>query len=125
MKFLGDMGISVATVVFLRNQGYDAVHLREQGLQRMPDPDILLKARDEARVVLAHDLDFGDLLAASGDALPSVIIFRLQDMRPANVNRHLSAVLKERSDELQQGAIISVTEGRIRFRLLPIGGRTL
>jgi predicted nuclease of predicted toxin-antitoxin system len=123
MKFLVDMGISIVTVDFLRTQGYDAVHLREQGLQRMQDSNILQKARTEQRVVLAHDLDFGDLLAASGAVLPSVIIFRLRDMRPANVNRHLTAVLAEQNAELEQGVIVIVTEGRIRMRRLPIGSQ--
>jgi len=123
MKFLADMGLSVVTVEYLRSQGYDAVHLREQGLHKMEDSDILQKARVEQRIVLAHDLDFSDLLAASGAVLPSVIIFRLRDMRPANVNRHLKAVLDERSEELEQGAVVSVTEGRIRLRRLPMGGK--
>ena len=122
MKFLADMGISVVTVDYLCSQGYDAVHLREQGLHKMEDPAILQKARMEQRIVLTHDLDFGDLLAASGTVLPSVIIFRLRDMRPANVNRHLEALLAERSEELEQGVIMSVREGRIRMRRLPIGG---
>ena len=121
MKFLADMGISVVTVDYLRSQGYDAVHLREQGLHKLEDPAILQKARMEQRILLAHDLDFGDLLAASGAVLPSVVIFRLRDMRPANVNRHLEALLAERSVELEQGVIVSVTEGRIRMRRLPIG----
>lgn len=121
MKFLADMGISVLTVEDLRTQGYDAIHLREQGLHRMQDSAILEKARTEQRVVLAHDLDFGDLLAASGAHLPSVVLFRLQDMRPTNVNRHLRAVLAERSEELERGAIVSVREGQIRVRLLPVG----
>jgi len=37
MKFLADMGISQSTVRWLRQLGYDAVHLREQELQRLPD----------------------------------------------------------------------------------------
>ena len=55
MKFLADMGISMATIAFLRNLGHDAVHLREQGLHRLGDPDILQKARQEGRILLAHD----------------------------------------------------------------------
>lgn len=123
MKFLADVGISEGTVSDLRGQGYDAVHLRELGLQRMLDHEILQKARIEQRIVLAHDLDFGDLLAASGEDLPSVVIFRLRDMRPANVNLHLRAVISERSAELERGVIVVVTEGRIRMRDLPLGGK--
>lgn len=32
MKFLADMGISPRTVEWLRQQGYDAVHLLDEGL---------------------------------------------------------------------------------------------
>ncbi|MCB0113149.1 MAG: DUF5615 family PIN-like protein [Caldilineaceae bacterium] len=55
MKFLLDMGLAQSTVYFLRSQGYDAVHLREQGLQRLPDESIVAKAIDEERVILTHD----------------------------------------------------------------------
>jgi len=41
----------------------------------MEDAHILDKARSEGRIVLTFDLDFGDLLAASGEKLPSVIVF--------------------------------------------------
>ena len=41
---------------------------------RLPDMKILVKAKEEGRILLTHDLDFGELLAASGGSLPSVII---------------------------------------------------
>jgi predicted nuclease of predicted toxin-antitoxin system len=37
MKFLADMGISPRTVNHLKTKGYDAVHLREQGLEKLED----------------------------------------------------------------------------------------
>lgn len=120
MKFLADMGISPRVVTGLRKQGHDAVHLQEQGLSRLPDHEILAKACDEGRVVLTHDLDFGELLAASGGVLPSVIIFRLKDMRAENVSLHLFAVLKQQSEALATGAICSVSERRVRVRTLPV-----
>lgn len=120
MKFLADMGVSPRIVAELRENGYDAIHLQEQGLFRLSDNDILEKARRENRILLTHDLDFGELLAASGGSLPSVIIFRLSDMRSANVSRHLFAILRQQSETLRAGAIISVTEKKIRVRALPI-----
>lgn len=114
------MGISPDTVSWLRSQGHDAVHLHEQGWDRLSDPEILEKARDEGRVLLTHDLDFGRLLALSGATSPSVIVFRLADMRPDSVNRHLERVLPQAAQELAQGAIVSVREGQIRVRTLPI-----
>ncbi|MEJ2210209.1 MAG: DUF5615 family PIN-like protein [Anaerolineae bacterium] len=121
MRFLADMGISPRTVAFLQNLGHDAVHLHEQGLGRLPDPAILQKARDEARVLLTHDLDFGELMAASGADLPSVIIFRLRNMRPEEVNAYLGELVAEYQQALEEGAIASVSEGQIRLRSLPVG----
>jgi predicted nuclease of predicted toxin-antitoxin system len=112
MKFLANMGISPDTVSFLRDLGYEAVHLHEEGLDRLPDPDILRKARREGCVVLTTDLDFGELLAHSGEALPS--------MRPESVTQHLAEVIERFGPDLERGVIASVTDRRIRVRQLPI-----
>jgi predicted nuclease of predicted toxin-antitoxin system len=120
MKFLADMGISPVTVGFLRGLGHEAVHLHEEGLDRLPDTSILEKARREGRVLLTSDLDFGDLLAHSGAGLPSVVIFRLTDMRPESVNARLDVLLTHFGTDLERGAIASVTDRRIRLRQLPI-----
>ncbi len=120
MKFLADMGISPTVVQRLREQGHDAVHLYEQGLMRLPDAEILNKAREEERVLLTHDLDFGELLAFSKQALPSVIIFRLSDMRPQNVWLHLQAILSQHGEVLEQGGLLSVRDRKVRLRTLPI-----
>lgn len=120
MRFLADMGISPGAVAHLRASGHDSIHLVEQNLHRMSDHDILAKARSEQRIVLTHDLDFGDLMAASGAQLPGVIIFRLSCMMAVNVNRYVDIILQEHTQALRQGAILSVSERRIRVRTLPI-----
>jgi predicted nuclease of predicted toxin-antitoxin system len=81
---------------------------------------VLEKAVAKGRVVVTHDLDFGEIVAASGGRLPSVITFRLRDMRVGNVTRHLEALLQNHRDEMEKGSLVSVTEGRIRVRSLPI-----
>ncbi|MEM7734316.1 MAG: DUF5615 family PIN-like protein [Deinococcota bacterium] len=120
MRFLADMGISPKTVVFLNSQGYDATHLRDSNLERLADPEVLSKARDEQRILLTHDLDFGELLAASGADLPSVIIFRLQNMRPERVNKTMLALVSSYEEVLTSGAILSITDTKVRLRKLPI-----
>ena len=126
MKFLADMGISPRSVEHLREMGHDATHLREKGLEQLTDTAILAKARAEKRILLTHDLDFGELLAASKAELPSVVIFRLHNMRPERVNRYPEEVIKQYGTLLESGAIVSVSEGRIRVRSLPLykGGGT-
>jgi predicted nuclease of predicted toxin-antitoxin system len=70
MRFLLDMGISPVSGQFLRDQGHDVIHLRDQGLERLPDPDILAKAREEERILITHDLEFGELLGSAGAPTP-------------------------------------------------------
>lgn len=120
MNFLADMGISPRVVEKLRQKGHQATHLLEVGLERMPDFDILEKARKDGSIVLTHDLDFGELLAISGGYLPSVIIFRLKDMRATNVSLHLFSLIKTHTNSLEKGVVCSVNEGKVRIRALPI-----
>ena len=120
MKFLLDMGISPKTANYLLNLGHDAVHLHAEGLDCLPDSEILKRACEEGRVLLTHDLDFGELIAASEAGTPSIIIFRLRNMRPKQVNRYLHAVISQHQSALEQGSVVSVSEGQIRIRTLPV-----
>ncbi len=122
MRFLANMGISPTTVNFLRTLGHEAKHLHEEGLDRLPDEEILTKARDEGAIILTSDLDFGDLAVAGKASLPSVIIFRLQPPMSADkVNRFLSRLILQYADDLEKGALVSVSEKWIRVRHLPLG----
>ncbi|GIX08034.1 MAG: hypothetical protein KatS3mg115_2437 [Candidatus Poribacteria bacterium] len=119
-RFLADMGISPFTVQQLRDQGYDALHLHEGGFERLSDEAVLEKARQEGWILLTHDLDFSQLLAQAGAKGPSVILFRLADMRPESVSRHLGLVLEQAAEDLRRGAVVSVREDQIRVRPPPI-----
>ncbi|MFO8101858.1 MAG: DUF5615 family PIN-like protein [Dehalococcoidia bacterium] len=114
------MGISPRTVAFLRERGHDGLHLIEEGLERSEDSVVIEKARDEERVLLTHDLGFGELMASSRGTSPSIIIFRLKDMRPDRVNQFMEKILADHYASLEQGAVLSVTERQIRVRNLPI-----
>ena len=116
------MGLSMSSVRALREMGEEIVHLKEEGLQRLPDDEILAKARRESRIILTFDLDFGELLALGGYALPSVIIFRMRNQTPAIVTRRLQRVFSECKAVLEEGAIIVVEDGSYRMRRLPIFG---
>lgn len=120
MQFVLDMGISPLAGQWLRDRGHTAVHVLEFGYSRASDASILNWAATNNRIVLTHDLDFGALMAASHAAVPSVIIFRLANMRPLNVIAYLDLVLSRHEAALHEGAIISLTERKIRVRPLPI-----
>jgi len=120
MNFLADMGVSMTTVSALRRAGHSVTHLREQGLMRMEDPDIVTKARTEGRIVLTFDLDFGEIMALAGHASPSVILFRMRNQTPMVVTPRLVQVIEECQAHLVAGAFVTVEDHGYRVRRLPI-----
>jgi predicted nuclease of predicted toxin-antitoxin system len=114
------MGISPTTGTYLAELGYDTIHLLNENMETASDSEILYKAIHEKRIILTHDLDFGKLLATAGTKSPSVVIFRLKNMRPENVNRFCDRIIDRFADALEKGAILSVGDKRIRCHQLPI-----
>ena len=121
MRFLSDMGVAGRIVEWLRSEGHDAVHLRDEGLHRLPNGEIFRKAAEERRIVLAFDLDFGEILALSGDVSVSVVLFRLRNTSTPFVLGRLKTVLTDSGESLLKGAIVIVEDGRHRMRRLPLG----
>ena len=72
-------------------------------------------------VVLTHDLDFGDLLAATEDGGPSVVRIRADNLSAA-VGPFLQA-LSAAAMAIEKGALVSVDVKYARIRLLPLRSR--
>jgi predicted nuclease of predicted toxin-antitoxin system len=120
MRFLADMGVAMQVVEWLKEQRHNVAHLRGENLQRMPDSDIFRKAATEARILLTFDLDFGEIVALSGQKNVSVVLFRLRNTRTPHVIERLKVALQETKHMLESGAIIVVEENRLRVRRLPL-----
>jgi predicted nuclease of predicted toxin-antitoxin system len=120
MRFLADMGVAMRVVEWLREQGHNVAHLRDENLQRMPDLDVFRKAAIEGRILLTFDLDFGEILALSGQNNVSVVLFRLHNTRTPHVIERLDVALQETKEMLESGAIVVIEENRLRVRRLPL-----
>jgi predicted nuclease of predicted toxin-antitoxin system len=123
VKLLLDMGLARRAAEHLRAVGFDAVHLSERGLQRLPDEAILALAREEERVVVTLDADFSALLAVAGALTPSVIHLRMEGLSHWAAAEWVSAVVDAFEPDLLAGCIASVTSRGTRVRALPIAGR--
>ena len=86
----------------------------------MADNEIFKKAQIENRIILTVDLHFSNIAAANKMKLPSIITFRLSNKNWESLAFHLSLALERYSNELIEGAIISVGDKKIRLRKLPI-----
>ncbi len=83
----------------LADAGHDVIHVSDRDLAGQVDDQVLAAARDEGRVLVSADTDFGELLAQQGLARPSL----------------------EVAEDLGAGAIVGFTNDNIRIRRLPVG----
>jgi predicted nuclease of predicted toxin-antitoxin system len=120
LRFLADMGVSGSVTEGRKRSGHHVRHLRDEGLHRLRNGEVFVKAAAEMGTVLTFDLDFGEMLALLCDRRVSVILFRLHNTRSAHVIDRLAEVLNESFEPLENGAIVVVDESRHRVRRLPL-----
>jgi predicted nuclease of predicted toxin-antitoxin system len=100
--------------------GWEAVHWSQIGAATAADSDILQWAAENGRIVFTHDLDFGALLASTSHRQPSVIQLRGQETSPAAMGELVVRALRQLSEELQRGALVTIDAARARARILPL-----
>ncbi len=66
------------------------------------------------------DADFHARLALTGAEGPSVIRIRIEGLRAEQLAELLVKVLDQSKDDLDHGALVTVTETGVRVRCLPL-----
>ena len=120
MKFLLNMNLPRVLGRRLIAAGHPCRHVGDIGLGRASDLEIMAEAGRNRETILTHDLDYGHLLAFSGETAPSVIIFRLRNPHPVKLLSRMMAAWPEMEQPLQQGAIVVLEDAALRIRCLPI-----
>ena len=120
MRLLADMPVSPRTVAFLRELGHHVVHVLDIGMGRATDEEIVDRAKAEHMSVLTEDLDYGAILAATGEMEPGVVILRVGNWKTEHINERLSQVLHDISEDSFRSAIVLIERQRVRIRRLPI-----
>ncbi len=121
MKLIVDMNLSPRWAAFLSDAGHQAAHWRMLGRPDASDVEIMQYASANGSIVVSHDLDFGSILAASGDIAPSVVIIRSDTLAIAGIGTQVLAGLRQFEAELLSGSLLVIHPQRTRVRLLPIG----
>ena len=120
MKFLLNMNVPMGLGKLLATRGHDYRHVRDIGMARADDAQIVQAARRNQEVIVTHDLDYGSLLAFSGEATPSVVIFRLRNIHSRNLFSRIMSAWAEIEYPLSQGSIVVLEDASFRIRSLPI-----
>jgi predicted nuclease of predicted toxin-antitoxin system len=116
MKFLIDRCAGHLIAEWLRKQGHDVVESRELG----PDPGdlaLLQWANKESRILVTIDMDFGQLIFLHNVAHSGLI--RLPDVPARGRQKILDDLLSRFAEQLEEAAIITVRNGRIRISKRP------
>lgn len=120
MRLLLDQGLPRSTPIHLRTSGHEAEHAGDIGLSTADDVTLLAHALARGQIVVTLDADFHAQLALSGASGPSVIRIRIEGLKAGQLAELLQLVLEQCADDLQSGAMVTVTESSVRVRRLPL-----
>ncbi|MHB8836098.1 MAG: DUF5615 family PIN-like protein [Candidatus Methylomirabilia bacterium] len=122
MKLLLDQGLPRSAAGLLSQAGIDSLHVGDLGHSDAADEMILDLGREAGRTVVTLDADFHALLALKGAVSPSVIRLRIEGLRAEELATLVKDVVQSCSEDLARGAAVTVQEGRLRIRHLPLIG---
>jgi len=119
MKFLFDQSADFRLIAHLRQLGHDVSAISQDHPHSLADKDVLAIARDEQRILVVADRDFGELIFHQGLPHTGVIFFRLPGAPLQTKIDQLNVVLEQHADELSQGKFLVVSPGQIRVASNP------
>lgn len=117
MKLLADENIPYLVINQLRRAGHDVVWAGTD-CKGANDEEVVERARDEERVLLTFDKDFGELAFHQGLSSKSgVVLLRLKLHAPDYVLQHVLGHFEHCENWL--GHFVVISEFKIRIRPLP------
>src|SRR4051794_41004473 len=117
MKFLADQDVYAVTIGFLRSLGHDVVPAAQVGLAQALDTELLRVAREQARILVTRDRDFGALVFVQGRG-SGVIYLRILPSNQTAVHAELDRVLTLYSEQVLKTSFVVIEPGRHRIRNL-------
>ena len=115
MKFLADQDVYGPTITYLTGLGHDVVRAAQLGLTQSRDEDLLRTSRDENRIFMTRDRDFGALVFVQGLG-PGVFYLRILPSTQDAVHREIARVLTLYSEQELLTAFVVIEPGRHRIR---------
>jgi predicted nuclease of predicted toxin-antitoxin system len=117
MKLLSDQDVYATTTGFLRGLGHDVLSAAQLGLAQSADVHLLKTAREQGRLLVTRDRDFGGLVFVHGLG-PGVIFLRITPSTQSAVHAELERVLNLYTEDQLSESFTVIEPARHRFRSL-------
>jgi predicted nuclease of predicted toxin-antitoxin system len=114
MRILADENCDRMVVVALRKAGHDVSYVVE-GRRGEPDRDLFTAAREQNRILLTDDLDFGRIAELALQHPPAIILARLYPMDRAVYTRRIIEALTSLGDSVL-GHLVVIEPSQVRMR---------
>lgn len=117
IKFLLDANLSPETATYLAEQGFDSKSVNTEKLGNLTDPEIVLIAKKEKRVIITFDLDFGEIYHEKERGSVGIIVLRLKDQTIENINFVLKKFLSQHLNKLEKNprSLVIYKKNSVRF----------
>ena len=116
MRFLADQDVYQITIEFLKNLGFEVVRVKDIGLSRGQDEELLLHAFKEGFIMLTRDKDFGALVFLRQMETQGVILLRCDPITIDNVHTEFERFLKLHKDMNLRNCFVVIEPNRHRIR---------
>ncbi|HYF51593.1 MAG TPA: DUF5615 family PIN-like protein [Planctomycetota bacterium] len=103
-------------VDILLDRGHDAKSVVEQGLTGTKDEALFPKVKDEGRLFLTADKEFGDIRKFPPGSHPGILLFRAKKESMLAYRLIMLKVLSETTFDQLSGCVTIATERLIRVR---------
>ncbi len=117
MKLLLDESVEYRLAGFLAELGHDVTAIAVDYPSALKDTEVLTIARDENRIVVTNDKDFGELVFRRRLAHSGVILLRIKDDLMEVKQAALRQALEISPDQLRN--IVVISDRGIRIRPAP------
>ncbi len=116
LSFKIDENLPEEVAVVLREAGYEAVWVRDQGLAGEPDNVIADVCSAEGLVLVTLDLDFANIQVYQPDRTSGIMVFRVPEQSKPKLLEVLRQALPLLETEQVDQRLWIVEEDRVRIR---------
>lgn len=96
------------------------MHWSNVGAPDAPDHELIRTAKAQGMIIVTQDLDFAQLLYATRESGPSVVLLRTANEFDPEIRQRVCDSIRRAAPDLSHGALLTVSQNHARLRKLPI-----